>query len=60
MLTIVGVNIVVWFKPGTETDHCRLFSEIEVTIPANFGFGVHFARFLFKVTNEQHLVIVTE
>src|SRR5215471_12493953 len=60
MLAIVSVDIVFWFKPGTEPDHGRLFSEIEVAIAANFRFGVHLARFLFKATNEQHLVIVAE
>src|SRR6266852_7273264 len=60
MLPVVGIHIVCRLQTLAEADDGRFFAEIEVAIASDTGFGIHFARFLLKATNEQHLVVVVE
>jgi len=58
VLSVVRVDVIFRFQASAETDHRGLFSEIEMAIATYTSPGVHLSGFLFKATDQQHLVIV--
>ncbi len=60
MFAIVGIHVVIGSETSAKANHSGLFAKVEMTVPTNAGFGVHFACFLFEQADEHHLVVVVK
>jgi hypothetical protein len=62
-MTVISIgadHIVIRPDRRDGTDSHRFFPDIEVQKAGNFGERIHFRRFFFESTNEEHLAVQGE